>query len=179
MNIFDNGDFKCGDNLIGKFDFPILWSKKIRQLGDFYDCQVNPPKLLSRNELNEKYSTNLNFLSYHRITTSIKEGTKIFNFNTFQASVREAQQPRIPLLFKIAIYQSKGCNFFYKTLSAKDNLRRSTIDSEKKWHEKLDSILSVPFWDKIYKLPPKCWFQINIFGCRFKLTNIYCPLIIQ
>ena len=81
----------------------------------------------------------------------------------------DPQIPRLPLLYKIALAQPKGCNFFYSILRSKQTLTRTTLKSEKKWHENLGSVLSVTFWDNILKLPSKMlvpnkmiWNQIQI-----------------
>ena len=169
MNIFDSENFMYGGNMVRKFDFPILWSKNVRQIGDFYDCQTTPPKLLELNELNEKFSMNLNFLRYHHIKTSIINGARKLNFKIFNPNISDVQIPRLPLLFKIGIVQPKGCNFFYKVLRSEMDCLRNAANSEKKWQESLATTFSIAFWDKIYKLPKKylvsnknVWVQIQL-----------------
>ena len=155
--------------MVRKYDFPILWTKRLRQLGDFFDCRVEPPRLLDQNELNEKYSLKLDFLRYHQLKTCINQGAKNLNYKIFHPNLSDTHEPKLPLLFKIAIAQPKGCNFFYQTLRSDQNSVRNTEKSENKWHENLGATFSVPFWDKIFQLPKKMlvpnkaiWLQIQL-----------------
>ena len=68
LNIFDNELFALGGEQLKRYDFPILWSKNLCQVGDYFDVQLRPPKLLTRAELNAKFSVQLDFLRYHRVS---------------------------------------------------------------------------------------------------------------
>ena len=48
----------------------ILWDTKIRQVGDLFDCSRDPPRLYKCQELNMKYSMQLDFFSYNKIRKS-------------------------------------------------------------------------------------------------------------
>ena len=169
LNLFDNNHFKYGNNTFKKYNFPILWSKNMRQIGDYFDCISSPPRLLELHELNEKYGSRVNFLQYHQIKTGLDHGAKKLNYKIFNPKLSDLQLPRLPLLFKIAVAQPKGCNFFYSILSSKQTGNRTSASGESKWHEKLGANLSVTFWDKILKLPKVLlvpnklrWVQIQI-----------------
>ena len=169
LNIFDNEDFKYGNNQIRKYDFPIMWSKKVCQVGDLYSNTI-PPRLLDRQELNDKYFMNINFLQYHQLKLGILNGVKILGSKCEEIMAdSDAARPRQPLLIKIGSLQNKGCRVFYKILNAQDKNRRATDKSETKWHENLGNEFSTKYWDKVYKLPSKSllpnkliWTQIQI-----------------
>ena len=167
LNIFDNQLFKFGSNLIRKFYFPMLWSKRVQQAGDLFDCSVVPPRLLDRLELNSKYSLNLDFLRFHQLKVSILNGLKVTKIR--DQKLGDFILPRLPILFKISTEQEKGCNFFYQIVQSNEKSVRFTEKSESKWHDNLGITLSVQVWDKIYKLPQKMlvpnkliWTQIQI-----------------
>ena len=147
----------------------MLWSKNVVQIGDLFDINVTPPRLLDRLELNNKYCLRLDFLSFLKLKISIqsaaqKLGTSIFNLN-----LSDNAQPRLPLLFKISLEQLKGCRFYYQVLKSQFTLLRGTLRGENRWQEKLGTTFSTTFWDKIYKItqnmliPNKqIWTQIQI-----------------
>ena len=72
-----------GANMIHKSDFSMLWGSKVRQVGDLFDCTVEPPKLHKCQELNSKYDTKVDFLSYNKIKTSINTAAKKINNKIF------------------------------------------------------------------------------------------------
>ena len=169
LNVFDNPLFKYGQNMIRKYDFPLLWSKRVHQAGDLFDCDVVPPRLLERSELNSKYFLNLDFLRYHQLKVSIMNGGQNIFSNLINHNIYEFILPRLPLLLKIGTEQKKGCNFFYRVIQYREKKIRCTIKGENKWQDKLVTIFSEQYWDKIYNLPRKMlvpnkliWTQIQI-----------------
>ena len=59
--------------------------------------------------------------------------------------------------------------FFYQTLRSRQNQLRNSTNGENKWHEKLETTLSLNFWDRILKIPQKLlvpnkmkWTQIQL-----------------
>ena len=76
LNIFDNNFFSFNKVEISREEFGILWGGNLAQVGCFFNCNKSPPVLLPLDDLNEKYGTKIDFLSYHRIKTSIKMGAK-------------------------------------------------------------------------------------------------------
>ena len=172
LNIFDNNSFKFGNNCIRKFDFPIVWSKRIQQVGDIFDYNIAPPKLLDRNELNLKFSLNLDFLRYHQLKTSI---LNMYQKITSSDHISGLLLPRLPLLFRIGNEQAKGCNFFYKILRSDNKIARMTLKSETKWQEKLNSNLSVKFWDKILKFPQKMLVPNKLIWTQIQINKYLLP----
>ena len=152
FNVFDNNLFGVNGTELKKDDFQPLWRKKISQVGDFFDCGHEPPKLLTLNQLNEKFSVHMNFLSYHRLKVSIQNAAKNLNYKTYDTNLSDTKMPRLPVIHKLSCLQSKGCGTFYQTLRAKELARRSTAESEAKWQKELGTIFSINFWDKIWKL---------------------------
>ena len=168
QNLFDNELFRCGDNTFRKFDYPSLWSKRVVQIGDLYDCTATPPRLLNRLELNNKYYINLDFLRFLQLKTGVNSAAQKIGTAIFNTKLSDNLQPRLPLLFKTSLEQPKGCRFFYQVLSDQSKLR-GTLRGETRWQEKLGGTFSITFWDKIYKISQKLlipnkqiWTQIQI-----------------
>ena len=151
LNVFDNQFFSANNVEIPRGDFWMLWQKNITQVGDFFNCEKLPPVLLSLEGLTEKYGIKLDFLSYHRIETCIKQAAKNLNHKIYNENLSDIQCPRLPLLYKLSCLTSKGCGIFYQTLRAREVAGRSTVVSEDKWHSELGTTFSINFWDKIWK----------------------------
>ena len=47
LNFFENALFSSRGIYLDKRDFPELWRKGVTQVGDLFDCNANPPKMLS------------------------------------------------------------------------------------------------------------------------------------
>ena len=178
FNLFDNSLFSINNIELKSSDYALLWKRKICQVGDFFDCTKTPPELLALNELNEKYSLNLNFLSYHRIKEVIKNGIKKLNYKIFDGGLCDLEYPKLPLMHKLSCLQSKGCRIFYEVLKAREWSELSTADCESRWHTELGTILSVNFWDKIWKMQKQLlcsnrmkWVNLQIL--RFILPTNY------
>ena len=160
---------KDGDETIRKFEYPMLWSKNVFQIGDLFDCAVAPPRILERAELNAKYFLNLNFLSYHKLKISVESAALKLGSAIFNPKLSDLAKPYLPLLLKISLEQLKGCSFYYQVLNSKSSAGRSTLRGENRWHDKLGSAFSTTFWDKIYQISQKLlipnkqiWTQIQI-----------------
>ena len=124
--------------MVRKYDFPMLWSKNVRQIGNFFDCNFRPPKLLDQHELNRRYNLKINFLSYHQLRKSIDTGAKLLNFKIYNPNLSDIESPRLPLLFKIAIAEPKGCNFFFirpcdQDKTSSETLQMATRSGMKSW----------------------------------------------
>ena len=178
LNIFENDLFSSNGIQLNKNDFPSLWRFRIAQVGDFFNPLTDPPTLLDLKDLNMKYKINLDFLSYLRIKSSIKLATKHLNYKIFNESLSDTKLPRLPAIHKLGCLQSKGCGSFYQTLRAREVSRRSTSESEDKWHTELGTVFSIDFWDKIWKLTKTSlinnkmkWVQLQIN--RFLLPTNY------
>ena len=169
MNFFENSMFKYGNNRITKSDFSRLWLSKIRQVGDLFDCNFEPPRFHTCQELNLKYGTKLDFLSYKKLKTSINSAANLINNKCFDPIKSDCRLPRLPILFKIGILAKKGCSAFYAIFRSKDITNGATSKSENKWHQKLNTNLSIDYWNNVFKLPKKMlvgnkiiWTQIQI-----------------
>ena len=169
LNFFHNEIFSSRGMYLNKQDFPELWRKGVSQVGDLYDCTLNPPKMLSLQNLRDKYNLRLNFLQYLRIKTIIDKGAKGLNYKIYNENLSDLQYPRLPLLYKLGCAQTKGCSPFYKTLRARELDRMSMSVSEQKWEKELGLTFSTNFWDKIWKIDKKSlvenkmkWISIQI-----------------
>ena len=60
------------------------------------------------------------------------------------------QLPSQPLLINVATLTRKGCSSYYKLIRKKKNLTLSLADRESKWHNELNKVYGVPFWNKTY-----------------------------
>ena len=129
-NIFDNDFFSINGTELKSSDFHTLWKNRICQVGDFFDCNKSPPELLSLDQINRKYSINLNFLNFHRIKEVIKEATKNLNYKIFEEDLSDTKSPKLPLIHKLSCLQTKGCRIFYETLKTREWTECSTADSE-------------------------------------------------
>ena len=118
LNFFENALFSSRGIYLDKRDFPELWRKGVTQVGDLFDCNANPPKMLSLQNLRLKYLVSLNFLQYLRLKTIIDLGAKSLNYKTYNDNLSDLQIPRLPLLYKFSCVQVKGCGSLYKTLRA-------------------------------------------------------------
>ena len=124
---------------------------------------------MNRQELNNKYSLRLDFLSFLKLKTSVQTAAQKLGTSIFNLTLSDTAQPRLPLLFKISLEQLKGCRNYYQVLKSESNQLRGTLRGEDRWHEKLGTVFSTTFWDKIYKIsqnlliPNKqIWTQIQI-----------------
>ena len=171
LNIFDNQLFKFGSNLIRKFDFPMLWSKRVQQAGDLFDCSVVPPRLLDRLELNSKYSLNLDFLRFHQLKVSILNGLKVTKIK--DQKLGDFILPRLPILFRISTEQEKGCNFFYQIVQSNEKSVRFTEKVKVNGMTNWESLSQYRFGIKYTNYHKKCWSLTNLFGLKSKSTNIF------
>ena len=175
MNFFENKLFEYGDNRVKKSDFSILWDAKIRQVGDLFDCSMEPPRILNSQELNRKYNIQLDFLSYNKIKTSINSAANKLNHKIYDPMKSDCKTPRLPILFKIAIQVSKGCSAFYAIFRSKENMNRNTSTSETKWQAKLSTTFSINFWDKIFKMPQKMLVDNKIIWTQIQINKHLLP----
>ena len=177
-NIFDNNFFSIHGTEIKSSEFKNLWNKKIFQVWNFFDCMKSPPEIISMEDLNRKYNIKLNFLNYHRIKEVILNAIKNLNYKIFDEGLSDLAAPVLPIVQKLSCIQTKGCRLFYEVLKSKDWSVCSTSDSESKWHQELDTNLSVTFWDKIWKMQKNAicsnkmkWINLQIL--RFILPTNY------
>ena len=175
LNLFDNPCFSMNNTEIKRDDFSLLWRKKIIQIGDFFDCSQTPPNLYTLVQFNEKYNLKLNFLNYHRIKTCIINAAKDLNYKTYNPNLSDLDYPRLPLIHKLSCLSNKGCGIFYNTLRARDLARQSTAESEQKWHTELGTVLSVDFWDKIWKLNKGSHFSNKMKWINLQINRFILP----
>ena len=101
FNVFDNKFFSINDTELKSSEFFILWGKQICQAGQFFNCDKNPPEILSLVEFNAKYSLKLNFLSYHRIKEAIKKAMHNLNYKIFDEEKSDIKSPTLPIIHKL------------------------------------------------------------------------------
>ena len=150
FNVFDNPLFSRGEMELKSSDFQSLWSKKICQVGDFFDRTQTPPRLLSLEQINRKYDIRLNFLNFHRLTNLIIKAANDLNNKIFDPKISDMQTPSLPLIHKLSCIVSKGGRIFYEALKARDWAEIGTRDYENKWQMELNTTFSLDFWNKIW-----------------------------
>ena len=144
--IWNNPLFKNGRRVLYSSNFS-KGSHKIQQVADFYS---SPGVLLSLQQINRKFRTNIKATQLTKIHNAIGSALVNLNFNLGKADWHD--QPRQSLVIQIATKHKKGCRPFYNVFRARKNERSDTTKSEDKWHEQLDNILSVDFWNDTLKL---------------------------
>ena len=148
------------------------------RLGDFFNCLSDPPKLLTLEQVNEKYNLNLNFLTYHRIKSVIVKAAKSLNNKIFDQNLSDTKAPKLPLIHKLSSLGSKGCRIYYVALKSREWTELSTSNCENKWHGELGTHFSIDFWNQIWKINKHSlvsnkmrWVNLQIY--RFILPTNY------
>ena len=175
LNIFNNDFFSVNGSQLDKNEFPVLWDKKIVQVGEFLDMTTNPPTLLSQPALNAKFNLNIDFLSYHRIKTSINQASKNLNHKTYHPDLSDTGSPRIPPLYKISCLQRKGCGIFYQILRVREISKINTAKSESRWHQELGTTFSVQFWDNIWKILRNQFISNRMKWVQLQINKFLLP----
>ena len=124
-------------------DFPTSRDKKILQISCFYD-QFG--KFLSHADFNTKYNIATPYMDYLSLRSSISAGARKMSINF--ANILNNERPIISLLTSTLLTPKKGSSHIYKLFRANPNLKRNTRSPEQKFHTKLNTILSVDFWNK-------------------------------
>ena len=104
---------------------------------------------------------------------AIRAGLASLNLNLSKCTW--PQEPRQSLVIQIASRNTKGCRGFYNTFRARANHRTDTTKYENKWHDKLGCVLSVPFWDKCWRLhaSTKNNNQFKWVQCQILRNSLY------
>ena len=91
------------------------------------------------------------------------------NHKVYNEDLSDISLPRIPLVLKLCCLTNKGSRIFYKTLQMRENYSSSTVLSESRWSEALETNFSVSVWDKIWLInknpliPNKMkWMQLQV-----------------
>ena len=169
--IFNNILFKNGNRTLKSGNFG-NFTHQIQQVADLYSAEG---QLATLDEINAKYATTMTFIQLTTIQNSITSGLVALNLN--HGKCVWFQEPRQSIIILIATRNTKGCRGFYNTFRARANQRDGggTAKHEIKWHGKLESVMSVDFWDKVWKLHasvrennPFKWMQ-----CQILRNSIY------
>ena len=175
LNIFDNDFFAVHETELQRNSFPSLWVNRICQVGDFFNVTASPPKLMCRDEFNDKYGLEIDFLSFHRIRTAIICGSERINHKTYNPDLSDLLTPRQPVLFKLGSIQTKGCGIFYQTLMAEDNFWRNTTEAEAKWSRELGSVYSIQFWDSAWRIINNTLVSNKVRWIQLQINHYILP----
>ena len=185
FNIFGNYHFKSGNQLLKKEDFISIWNKKIYQAEAFVQKRDQGFHILARHEFNNKYSLNIDFLSYHRIDVSIRSALRE-TAGVQQEDISEGG-PHQPILRSLAFKHIKGCADFYRSIRHKKVLNIGTQSAELKWADSLRSVYDIRTWNKIWVMHLQTeftnknkWLQLQILRRVLptnKIVNKFMPEI--
>ena len=174
LNVFDNDLFAKEGGQLKRYEFPLLWSRGLCQVGDFFDVTIKPPKFLSRDVLNNKYSLRLNFLSYHRLKSSIEAARISLNItNYFELS--DVALPRLPPIFKLASLREKGCSEFYKTLRVKKFISTSTEAIANKWSDTPGLAPLSGIWKRIWRILKNRFISNRLRWVQIQINHFILP----
>ena len=74
------------------------------------------------------------------------------NLGIQDGSLAPTFYPFQPLLISIANQVKKGCSVYYRYIRKKENLNTNLTERERKWHQELNCVFGVEYWNKIYSL---------------------------
>ena len=115
---------------------------------------------LSLNDFQKKYSIITNFIQYHGLCRSIKEG--FCKCKEFQ----KVEQPIRPDIVSLICKYDKGCSHIYFTLLAEVKTEQKSLN---KWRRSFN--LDEKTWREYSLVPFKCSSIIDIRWFQYKLLN--------
>ena len=145
FSIFDNPLIKSGRRCLSSRIYTN--SGQIKQVADLF---ISENTWHTLQDLNEKYSSTLSTQQFERIKNAILSGLRILNANLGNCNWHP--EPRQSIVIQIASRNKRGCRAFHNTFRSRQNLRGNTSKFEEKWHSRLNTNLSVQFWDSAWKL---------------------------
>lgn len=185
FNVFGNCLFNRGNTFLNKEEYISLWNKQLFQVRDYIELRGNDLCVLSRNDFNSKYNVNIDFLSYHRLETSLQSALRRAPRVEHDVILREG--PNQSIMRNLAFKSTKGCGDFYRVLRYKNNLNTGTNSAERKWAGILGCTYDIRTWNKIWKLHLQSeytnkfkWMQLQILRNVLptnKIINIFKPNI--
>ena len=123
--------------------------------------------------------------SYNALTSCIERAIAKLNIHWGQIEAHPA--PRQSTLTAIASRAKKGCSPYYRLLMCRTIQSRDTRKQEEKWHQHLNGILSVNFWDQCHHFVNRIknnneikYFQYQIVRGSLKTNSIvshFVPLV--
>ena len=144
--IWNNPLFKNGRRVFYSPNMD-LGTHKLQIVADFFSSPGVP---MTQKQLKEKYNVTLSNTQLNKLQLAMETAANYLNFNLGLAEWH--CEPRQSIILQIASKSKKGCQTFYKVLRARHNERGVSTRSEDKWHDQLESILSIDFWDKAMRL---------------------------
>ena len=144
--IWNNPMFKNGRRV---FYNPNLFQQnhKLLIVADLFS---SPGVHMTRAELHRKFNINISPVYLNKIHQAITSAANDLNFNLGRAEWH--CEPRQSIIIRLAQKQISGCRPFYNVLRARSNERGDNTRSEDKWHEQLNTVLSIDFWNSALRL---------------------------
>ena len=147
-------------------DYPLV-AHAITSLSDLY--LPNSTKLKTRNQLEDTQNVIMDMETYEEIVSSVRAG--IMSLGIIEDQLSTVRLPLQPLLTKIATWTKKGCNFYYRLLRKKENLKTNLGKHEAKWHQELNCILSTEFWNSSYNLSSQIKYDNRIKWLQYQINR--------
>ena len=169
FSVFENPIFKSENRCLFRSNFGNP-SHGLNLVADFFVSENN---MYGLDDLNLIHGTTITQVQLSRIQNAIKNGLTSLNLNLGKCNWH--QLPRQSIIINIAGHNKRGCRAFYRTFRARPNDSSSTAKIETKWHEKLDTILSVTFWDSAWRLHASIREnnQLKWIQCQILRNSIY------
>ena len=141
------------------------WYESFPKVADFFNSNDNT--MLTLADFNLKYNIDFDHEKYIDIRYTLATAMQSLGVRLDDIIVQS--EPTQPLLVNIAMQATKGCSSFYKVLTKKSILNNKIHLREEIWHQKLNSVYSLDFWKKTWKLVTDLkhenrlrWFQYQI-----------------
>ena len=140
---------------------------KVTYLADFFNTGSNT--LMDYETFKIHHNVEISEMKYIDIRYVIKLALQKLNFPVMKLPF--VFYPLAPILISIALSTKKGCGTYCKILSKKRCLHNKLGQRDEKWHQELQELHSVTFWDKIRHLNSTVNFDNNIKWLQFQIIR--------
>ena len=163
---WDNTNILRNNRTIDKTNFPVLASK-VLSVADLYNPGTT--KVLTKHEWKDKFNIDVKEEDIVEIRLILKNSLNALGLN--ENVVMAPCLPYRPLLIEIANSSSKGCSYYCKLLKNKVNNQDAMNSREEKWHNELNYVLGVQFWNRTYKLTASIKFENKIKWLQYQICR--------
>jgi hypothetical protein len=159
-----NPYIRRNNRVVKPTDFPEI-SNIITHVADFFYPCTN--EIMTYEHFTTRYNIEIGENKFIDIRYIIKLALQKMKLP--QGKLLPAVYPLKPVLIDVALSTAKGCGKYYKFLTTKQNLKDRMQTRENKWHQELNTMYSIQFWEKArrfcslirYENPTK-WLQFQI-----------------
>ena len=161
-----NPTIRRNNKIIKYEDYPEI-KTKIIFVADFFKYGTN--SLMDYETFKTHYDVEISQLKYIDIRYVIKLSLQKLNFPELKLPL--VFYPLIPSLICIALSTKKGCGSYSRILSLKRRLQNKIGRRDEKWHQELQELHSVTFWDKIRHLNSTVKYDNNIKWLQYQINR--------